>query len=476
MARLRVKDYPIIENVLVTDIATEGQAVGKVNDMVVLISHAVPGDVVDLKVVKIHRNYLEAIPIRFVQRSSLRITPPCRHFEVCGGCKWQDMTYEKQLEYKQKSVYDQLVRLGRLPIRDIQPILPAPETYYYRNKLEFTFSPNRWLYPEEMEQDTAPDHLQALGYHIPGKFDKVLNIEQCMLQRDPSNTIRCAIRDYAIRNHMPFFHIRTHEGFLRTMVSRFASTGEIMIILTFAYEDIAVRTQLLDYIVETFPEITSLMYVINSKPHDSFADLEVRPYKGPSYIVEQMEGLRFKLGPKSFYQTNSQQACRLYQVVRQTAELTGHDVVYDLYTGIGTIANYVASQARKVIGVEYVPEAIEDARENARFNGITNTVFYAGDMKDVFTLPFVEQNGMPDVIILDPPRAGVHPKVVERILEIQPARIVYVSCNPATQARDLALLNDAYDITAVQPVDMFPQTHHVENVVQLKRKAPLPND
>ena len=468
MARLRVKDYPIIEHVEVTDIASEGKAVAKVNDMVIFISHAVPGDVVDLKVVKIHRNYLDAIPIRFVSLSPLRIKPPCRHFEACGGCKWQDLDYDKQLEYKQKEIYEQLVRIGRLPIRHILPILRAPETYYYRNKLEFTFSSTRWLYPEEMAQPPEGADLYALGYHMPDKFDKVLDIEECLLQRDPSNQIRLAIKKFAIEHRMPFYNMRTHEGFLRTMVSRMASTGEIMIILTFAYEDIAIRTSLLDYIAETFPEITSLMYVINPKPHDSFADLEVRLYKGRPYILEQMENLKFKVGPKSFFQTNSRQAAVLYGVVRQAAMLTGHEVVYDLYTGIGTIASFVAAHCERVIGVEYVPEAIEDARENARFNHIENAEFFAGDMKDIFTLPFVEQHGAPDVIILDPPRAGVHPKVLQNLLVLHPDRIIYVSCNPATQARDLAVLGEAYDITMVQPVDMFPQTHHVENVVQLR--------
>lgn len=470
MARLRVKDYPIIENVTVTDIATEGKAVGKVNDMVVLISHAIPGDVVDLKVVKIHRNYLEAIPIRFSSYSSLRIEPPCRQFAVCGGCKWQDLDYDKQLEYKQKDVFEQLVRIGRLPIRHICPILRAPETYFYRNKLEFTFSPTRWLYPEEMGQLPEGTDLHALGFHMPGKFDKVLDLDECLLQREPSNRIRKAVKQFAVAHGMPFFDMRTHEGFLRTMVSRIASTGEIMIILTFAYEDIAVRTSLLDYLADTFPEITSLMYVINSKPHDSFADLDVRLYRGRPYILEQMGDLQFKIGPKSFYQTNSRQAAALYGVVKQAAGLTGHEVVYDLYTGIGTIANFIARDCGKVVGVEYVPEAIEDARENARFNHIGNTAFYAGDMKDVFTLQFVEQNGSPDVVILDPPRAGVHPKVLENLMVLHPARIVYVSCNPSTQARDLAVLSGMYDIAMVQPVDMFPQTHHVENVVQLLLK------
>ena len=363
-----------------------------------------------------------------------------------------------------------LRQTGRLPVRQILPILRAPETYYYRNKLEFTFSPVRWLYPEEMAQPPEGTGMYALGYHMPDKFDNVLDIEECLLQRDPSNSIRLAIKKFATEHRMPFYNMRTHEGFLRTMVSRMASTGEIMIILTFAYEDIAVRTSLLDFIAETFPEITSLMYVINPKPHDSFADLEVRLYKGQPYILEQMEGLKFKIGPKSFYQTNSRQAAVLYDVVRKAAMLTGHEVVYDLYTGIGTIANFIAPQCERVIGVEYVPEAIEDARENARFNHIENAEFFAGDMKDIFTLPFVEQHGSPDVIILDPPRAGVHPKVLQNLLVLHPDRIVYVSCNPATQARDLAILGEAYDITMVQPVDMFPQTHHVENVVQLRLK------
>jgi 23S rRNA (uracil1939-C5)-methyltransferase len=460
----------IIENVRVFDIADDGKAVGRADDMIVFISHAVPGDTVDVRITKKRKKYVEAVPVRFTGYSEWRVKPECSCFEVCGGCKWQDFDYEKQLFYKHKNVSDCLERIGKLDIPEILPVLPANPTYYYRNKLEFTFSSSRWLSSEEILSKEEITDRNALGFHIPNKYDKVLDIDHCCLQADPSNAIRTAVRSFARKENMSFFDIRKNEGFLRTLVIRISSTGEIMVIINFYYEDETPRKKLMDFIREEFPEITSLMYVINPKPHDSFADLDVLPYGGAAYIMEEMEGLRFKIGPKSFYQTNSKQAHRLYEVVRGFAELTGNEIVYDLYTGTGTIANFVASKARKVIGVECIKEAVEDAKFNSSLNGIENTLFYAGDMKDVFSADFMQNNGMPDVVILDPPRAGVHAKVIEALLVALPKKIVYISCNPASQARDLALLQDRYRIAKVQPVDMFPHTHHVENVAELCRK------
>ena len=461
----------MIENVAVIDVADDGRAVGKAgdSDLVVFISHAVPGDVVDVQVTRKRKKYVESIPVRFNKYSEWRVDPVCSHFEVCGGCKWQDFDYRQQLVFKHKNVSDCLTRIGKLELPEIAPVLAADPVLFYRNKLEFTFSCNRWLTAEEIHAKDEITNRNALGFHIPGMFDKVLDIDRCYLQPDPSNAIRNAIRDFALQENMPFYDLRNHQGFLRTMVIRTSTTRELMIIICFHHEDTAMREKLLNFVWKSFHEISSLMYVINPKLNDTFADLDVHLYKGLPYMTEEMEGLKFKVGPKSFYQTNSAQAYRLYQIVREFSGLTGREIVYDLYSGTGTIANFLASKAKKVIGIEYVSEAIEDAKHNSAMNGIRNTAFYAGDMKDVFSMDFVQRHGTPDVVVLDPPRAGVHPKVIEALMLVVPQKIIYVSCNPSSQARDLALMQDYYRIAAVQPVDMFPQTHHVENVVKLER-------
>ncbi|MDR0715152.1 MAG: 23S rRNA (uracil(1939)-C(5))-methyltransferase RlmD [Bacteroidales bacterium] len=464
------KPRQVIENVPVVDIADDGKAVGKSGDEVIFLSHAVPGDVVDVQIIRRRKKYAEGQVIRFEKYSEWRVTPLCREFPLCGGCKWQDLSYERQLFYKQKNVSDCLTRIGKLEIPAIRPIIPADATFYYRNKLEFSFSCNRWLTDEEIKSGCEASNRHALGFHLPSKFDKVLDIRQCFLQADPSNDIRSAIREFSAKEGMPYFNLRACEGFLRTLVIRTSSSGEVMVIVTFYRDDTALRKKLLDFIRTSFAGITSLMYVINPKPNDSIADLEVRLYHGREFITEEMEGLKFRIGPKSFFQTNSQQAGRLYREVRELSGLTGTETVYDLYTGTGTIANFLAAQAGKVIGVECVPEAIEDAKQNAALNGIGNAFFLAGDTKDVFNPDFIRQHGNPDTVILDPPRAGVHSKVIDALLFAQPQRIVYVSCNPASQARDLSFLQEAYDVRAVQPVDMFPHTHHVENIVMMEKR------
>lgn len=460
----------VLENVLIEDVAAEGKALAHVDGVVVFVPFAVPGDVVDIKVTKKKRNYMEGYVTRIVKESDHRQKPFCQHFGVCGGCKWQPLPYQMQLQAKQAQVYDQLVRIGHLDVPDLLPILGSDKTFGYRNKLEFTFSERRWLLDGEDPESLSPQQRLGLGFHVGKFFDKVLDIEKCWLQPSPSNEIRLFIKDYAIKNGLTFFNIREHTGFLRTMVIRTSESGKVMLIVTFYHEDKASREALLDAVAEQFPQISSLYYVINGKANDSIADQECILYRGEEAIYEQMEGLTFRIGPKSFYQTNTAQALKLYTVARDFAQLDGNQVVYDLYTGTGTIAQFVSSLAKKVVGIEYVPEAIEDAKENARRNGIDNCAFYAGDMKDVLNAEFIEANGHPDVIILDPPRAGIHPDVAKVILEAAADRIVYVSCNPASQARDLAILCSDYEITAVRPVDMFPQTHHVENVVALKHK------
>ena len=468
MAR-HIKPHPIIENITITGIAAEGKALARYNEKVVFVPHVIPGDVVDLQVTKKKSAYLEARAIRFHSYSPQRVQPVCEHFGVCGGCKWQMLPYPNQLEYKQQQVSDNLTRIGKIELPEILSILGSEKTEFYRNKLEFTFSNKKWLTTEEMNSDETRN-MNGVGFHIPGMFDKVLDIHKCWLQEDISNQLRNEIRDYANNNKLTFFDLRKQEGFLRTMMVRTTSTGEIMLIVVFFYEDEALRIGLLDHLANTFPQLTSLLYVINSKANDTITDQEVITYKGADAIVEEMEGLKFKIGPKSFYQTNSEQAYMLYKVAREFAGLSGNELVYDLYTGTGTIANFVARQANQVIGIEYVPEAIEDARLNSSLNNIDNTLFYAGDMKDILNESFIVQHGRPDVIITDPPRAGMHNDVIEAILFAAPQRIVYVSCNPATQARDLSLLDKDYKVTRVQPVDMFPHTHHVENVVLLEAR------
>ena len=445
----------------------------KVNELVIFVPYVVPGDVVDLQVKRKKNHYAEAVAVKFHEKSPLRTEPFCSHFGVCGGCKWQCLSYEEQLKYKQKQVFDNLTRIGKVELPEFRPILGSEKTRFYRNKLEFTFSNKRWLTEEEVKQDVKYDQMNAVGFHIPGAFDKVLAIDKCWLQDDISNQIRNAVRDYAYAHDFPFFDLRTQEGLLRNIMIRTSSTGELMVVLQCKVTDDEGRRkmeEILQFIADSFPQITSLMYVINNKCNDTIGDLDVEVFKGNDHIFEEMEGLRFKVGPKSFYQTNSEQAYNLYKVAREFAGLTGNELVYDLYTGTGTIANFVARQARKVVGIEYVPEAIEDAKVNSALNGIDNTLFYAGDMKDILTNDFIAEHGRPDVIITDPPRAGMHNDVIDVILAAEPKRIVYVSCNPATQARDLQLLDGKYKVTAVQPVDMFPHTHHVENVVQLERR------
>lgn len=469
----RKKEYPLLERVEITAVAAEGKALARVNDLVVFVPFVVPGDVVDLKILRKKHSYAEAEAVKFHEYSPERAVPFCKHYGVCGGCKWQCLAYEHQLKYKQQQVVDALTRIGKVQIPEVLPILGSECTREYRNKLEFTFSNKRWLTWEEVEKSVKYDNMNALGFHIPGAFDKVLDIEECHLMDDLNNRLRNGIRDFAVRESIPFFDLRSQEGVLRGIMIRTSTTGEVMLLLQARVVDDSQMEQLnkvLQYIADTFDEVTSLLYVINNKCNDTFGDLPVHTYKGTDVIYEEMEGLRFKVGPKSFYQTNSRQAYNLYKVAREFAALTGDEVVYDLYTGTGTIANFVARRAKKVIGIEYVEDAVADARVNSELNGLDNLTFFAGDMKDILTREFIEEHGRPDVIITDPPRAGMHNDVIDTILFAAPHRIVYVSCNPATQARDLSLLDCDYKVLAVQPVDMFPHTHHVENVVLLERR------
>ena len=469
MSRSR-KKKPIFENVEISDIGSEGKAIARIDGMVLFTTHVIPGDIVDLQVTKKKKNYAEARVVRLVQPSPDRLPAFCEYFGECGGCKWQFLPYEKQLIYKQKQVSDQLMRIGHLELPEIMPIIASEKNQFYRNKLEFSFSNRRWLSYKEISEDSELKELNALGFHIPGLFDKIINIEQCWLQPEPSNKVRNFIREYALEHKLEFFDIRNHSGFLRNMIVRTSVSGGNMLIVSFFYEDKEKRESLLKAVAEKFSEISSIMYVINNKANDTISDLEILLYKGDDYIFEQMEDLRFKIGPKSFYQTNPAQAFRLYQIVREFAGLTGKEIIYDLYTGTGTIANFLARKAHKVIGIDYVSEAIDDARVNAVLNSINHASFFAGDMKDILNNIFVNEHGTPDVIITDPPRAGMHEDVIHTILATKTQRIVYVSCNPATQARDLALMKEQYQITKVQPVDMFPHTHHVENIVLLTRK------
>lgn len=469
MSRKR-RDYPLIEGLKITTLAAEGKAMGRAEEMVVFVPMTVPGDVVDVQICKKHRRYMEGRVVRFVEKSPLRTEPFCAHFGVCGGCKWQNLPYEEQLRQKTAQVHDQLTRIGRIELHEVRPCLGSAQTQFYRNKLEFTFADRRWLTYEEIAAGGDIESAPALGFHIPGCFDKVLDIDKCWLQADISNRIRLETKHFCIDNGYTFHNARAHEGLMRTIIIRTASTGEVMVIVVFNENDRPKIEALMNHLGDAFPEITSLIYMINDKWNDSLGDRDPICFRGKDHIIERMEGLQFKVGPKSFYQTNSAQAYELYKVAREAADLSGDEILYDLYTGTGTIANFCARRARKVVGIEYVSEAIEDARVNSALNGIDNTTFYAGDMKDVLSDAFVERNGRPDVVILDPPRAGVDEPVIEVIKRAAPRRIVYVSCNPATQARDLALLDDMYRVETVQPVDMFPHTHHVENVVKLVRR------
>lgn len=460
----------ILENVVIEAVAAEGRSLAHVDGTVVFVEFAVPGDIVNVRITKKKKNYMEGYILEIIKPSGHRLTPFCEHFGICGGCRWQPLPYEMQLKAKQQQVWDQLVRIGHLQIPEINPILPSDKTRYYRNKLEFTFSNRRWIYDTEDPESLTDMERLGLGFHVGRFFDKVLDIKQCHLQPEPSNQIRLFIKDYAIKHNLSFYNIRENTGFLRNIIIRNNKKGEVMLTVSFAYNDKDTITSLLDSVAEKFPEIVSLHYVINEKLNDSISDLDCVLYKGEDAIWETMDNLKFKIGPKSFYQTNSEQAEKLYAVAKKFAELTGSETVYDLYTGTGTIAQYVSDKVKKVIGIEYVKEAIADAEINAAVNGIENCTFFAGDMKDILTSDFIEQHGKPEVMIIDPPRAGMHPDVVKVILEAKPERIVYVSCNPASQARDLAMMSEAYEITEVQPVDMFPHTMHVENVCALKRK------
>ncbi|MFR9165867.1 MAG: 23S rRNA (uracil(1939)-C(5))-methyltransferase RlmD [Dysgonomonas sp.] len=464
------KALPVIENVEITDIAAEGKAIAKVDDMVVFVPYVVPGDVIDLQLTRKKNKYAEGKPAKFIKYSPLRIDAFCEHFGVCGGCKWQILPYREQLKYKQKQVVDNLTRIGKIELPEISPILGSEKTEFYRNKLEFTFSNKKWLTYEQVASGQSFDDMDALGFHIPGMFDKVLDINKCWLQDNISNEIRNFIRQFCKENGCSFFDLRNQNGLMRNLIVRTSSTGELMLIVVFFENDKEKIKLLLNATADKFPQITSLLYIINQKANDTITDQQVLKWKGNDFIYEEMEGLKFKIGPKSFYQTNSEQAYNLYKIARDFAGLTGDELVYDLYTGTGTIANFVAKEAKKVIGIEYVEEAIDDAKFNSQNNKIENTLFYAGDMKNILTHYFIEEHGKPDVIITDPPRAGMHDDVIDAILFADPDRIVYVSCNPATQARDLNLLDTKYRVEKVQPVDMFPHTHHVENVVLLAKR------
>tara|TARA_R110001583_G_scaffold25760_11_gene93158 strand:+ start:12770 stop:14179 length:1410 start_codon:yes stop_codon:yes gene_type:complete len=461
---------PLLENVEIIKLAAEGKAIAKVDDKVVFVTNVIPGDVVDVQVTKKRKSFMEGHPVVFHKYSDLRVDAFCEHFGICGGCKWQNLPYEEQLKFKQQEVIDNLSRIGKIDLPEANPILPSAKTKFYRNKLEFTFSNKRYLTFDEINSEDEIDRTPALGFHVPRLFDKIVDINKCHLQAEPSNAVRLAIKEYAFANDLSFFDIRGQVGFLRTLIIRTSTTGDVMVIVVFYHEDVEKREGLMAHIAEKFPEITSLMYVINEKGNDTIGDQDVISYKGADHIFEQMEDLKFKIGPKSFYQTNSEQAYELYSKTREFANIQKDEVVYDLYTGTGTIANFVARQAKKVIGIEYVPEAIEDAKLNSEINGIDNTSFFAGDMKNVLNAEFIAEHGHPDMMIVDPPRAGMHADVVETILQAAPNRIVYVSCNSATQARDLEIMDHAYKVTKIQAVDMFPHTHHVENIVLMEKR------
>ena len=459
----------VFEEVKIESMAAEGKCIARVDDKVIFVKEAAPGDVADIQITRKKKSFMEGVPIKFHEYSDKRSEPFCEHFGICGGCKWQHINYETQLFYKRQQVIDSLERIAKVELPDIQPILSSENTRYYRNKMEYTFTNRKWLTPEEIKSGEEINR-DAVGFHIPGRFDWVIDIEKCHLQDDISNKIRLEIKKFAKYNDLSFYDILKNNGLLRILIVRITSLGEIMVIVQFGENDTPKIDLLLSHVKETFPEITSLQYVINTKKNDTFNDLEVKTFSGKSYITEQLENLKFRIGPKSFFQTNSQQALTLYEVARDFAGLNGDEIVYDLYTGTGTIANFVAKGAKKVIGLEYVEDAIKDANINSEINGITNAEFFAGDIKNLLDDEFLSEHGQPDVIITDPPRAGMHADVVGMLLKAKAQKIVYISCNPATQARDVALLDAHYKVTKVQPVDMFPQTHHVENVVLLELK------
>ncbi|MGN5956300.1 23S rRNA (uracil(1939)-C(5))-methyltransferase RlmD [Sphingobacterium lactis] len=468
MGRRIPQEKKFVSGLEIIDIAEEGKGVAKQDNLVYFIERAVPGDVVDVELMRKKKSFVEGKVTSVVKPSEYRVDPFCEHFGVCGGCKWQHMSYEAQLKFKEQYVGNQLSRIGKVDVSGMEPILGSEGTKYYRNKLEFTFSNKRWL--TDLDEVQPGDSMDALGFHVPGRFDKILAIDHCYLQQDPSNAIRNEVFEFAQANGISFYDLKFHEGALRNLIIRTSSTGEVMVIVVFAYPEEGQVELLMSFIQERFPDLTSLLYIINQKRNDTIFDQEIEVYAGRDFIYEEMEGLKFKVGPKSFYQTNSLQAYELYKITREFADLKGDELVYDLYTGAGTIANFVAKSAREVVGVEYVPTAIEDAKINSAINEIANTKFYAGDMKDVLTAEFVAEHGKPDVVITDPPRAGMHADVVNRILEMESDRVVYVSCNAATQARDLDMLQEKYTVERIKPVDMFPHTQHVENVVLLKLK------
>jgi 23S rRNA (uracil1939-C5)-methyltransferase len=471
MGRRRNKiEIPLLEKVEIADAGAEGKAVARVDNMVVFVPYAAPGDVVDIKVFSKKKSYFEGRIVKYHHYSDKRIAPRCEHFGLCGGCKWQHLSYTDQLFYKQKQVIDAFRRIGKLEIPEIDPIILSSEQYFYRNKLEFTFSNRKWLMQDELETGQAAN-TNGLGMHLPGMFDRIVDLNNCYLQPEPSNELRLALRDYGIKNDLSFYDNRRHEGFLRNLIVRTSSAGQTMVIMVFAQDKPEQINDYMRYLSEKFPDIDSLFYVINSKRNDVISDLKLLLFSGTPYIIEQMEDLNFKVGPLSFFQTNSKQAIQLYQIARSFGGFSGVETVYDLYCGAGTIANFIARQVQKVVGIEYIPEAISDARENAGMNGISNAFFFTGDIAAVLNDEFVRQAGQPQVIITDPPRAGMHPKVIQQLLEIAPSKIIYVSCNPATQARDISLLSEKYKIERMQPVDMFPQTHHVENITLLVKKS-----
>jgi 23S rRNA (uracil1939-C5)-methyltransferase len=461
---------PLLEKVRITDIGAEGNAIARIDNQVVFVPMLIPGDVVDIRVRKKRRKFMEGTVVRFHEYSSDRIRPRCAHFGVCGGCKWQHLPYEKQLQFKEKQVKDNLTRIGKVDIPFTDPILGSEEIFFYRNKLEYTFSDKRWLTREEMISDN--DHLNedALGFHIPGMFDKVLDIRECHLQPEPSNAIRDSVRRYAHRKSFAYFNLRQQSGFLRNLIIRNTSSGKVMVIVVFYLDEKERIEGLLDFLASEFPQINSLFYIINTKQNDSLADQVPILYKGEDHLLEEMDGLKFRIGPKSFYQTNTKQSLRLYKIAKDFAALTGNEVVYDLYTGAGTIANFIADSTQKVVGIEYIDEAVRDAAINSEINNIRNTRFFAGDIRSLLNDRFISENGKPDIIITDPPRAGMHEDVVKQIINASPEKVIYISCNPSTQARDISLMSEYYIVTRIQPVDMFPHTHHVENVTLLVRK------
>lgn len=467
------KNFPLLKNIEITDFAAEGKAIARIDGIVVFVPYVVPGDVVDLQVVKKKHSFMEAKAVKFHKYSDFHVPAFCPHFGVCGGCKWQTLDYKKQIEYKQKQVIDCLERIAKVKIPSILPIIGAEHTQGYRNKLEFSFSNKRWLTEEEIEQEIKYKDMNAVGFHIPGAFDKVLNIEKCYLMQDLQNRVRNSLRDFATENHISFFDLRAQTGVLRNLMFRSSNSGEVMLVVQFHIIDEIERGQaksILKFLENAFPELTTILWVNNLKCNDTMNDLNIEVYKGQGFVYELMENLKFKVGPKSFYQTNNEQAYNLYKTVRNFCNFSGNELVYDLYTGTGTIANFVAKYCCHVIGIEYVPEAIKDAKENAQLNNIKNVIFLVGDMKDVLTTNFIKENGHPDIVITDPPRVGMHKDVVNVILKAAPKRIIYVSCNPATQARDVALLSECYNVEAIQPVDMFPHTQHIENVIFLEAK------